>query len=61
MALHQPRIAQAHPDLVRVLVILAVVTAFFAAIVVIGALFGVRDAAPTYPFLPDPAGLELAF
>jgi hypothetical protein len=61
MALHQPRITQTHPDLVRVLLILAVVTALFAAIVIIGALFGVRDAAPTYPFLPDPAGLGLPF
>ena len=61
MALHQPHITETHPDLVRVLVILAAVAAVFAAIVIIGALIGVRGVAPTYPFLPDPAGLELPF
>ena len=61
MALQPTSFAETHRDLLRVLLIFAVVAAVFVAIAVGGALFGVHDAAPVYPFLPDPAGLQLPF
>jgi hypothetical protein len=61
MALQRHGFAQTHPDLIRVLLIFGAITLVFALIVAFGAIFGVHDAAPMYPFMPDPAGLELPF
>lgn len=61
MALQQPGFARTHPDLVRILLIFGAVALVFALIVAFGAIFGVHDAAPIYPFMADPAGIQLPF
>ena len=61
MALHQTPVTDSHRDLLRIILIFAAVAAVFALIIVIGAVFGIRDAAPSYFIVPDPAGLSLPF
>jgi hypothetical protein len=61
MALQQHGFAQTHPDLVRILLIFGAVALVFALIVAFGAILGVQDPAPSYPFLSDPAGIQLPF
>ena len=60
MALHQS-VTETHRDLLRILLIFAVAAAVFALVVVFGAVLGIRDAAPSYLILPDPAGIALPF
>jgi len=49
--------AEAHPDLVRTLLILVAVV---AAMAVLTAIFGVSHTGPAYDFIPDP-GAALGF
>ena len=61
MALQQTPVTETHRDLLRILFILGGAAAILALVLVLGAVFGVQDAAPTYLNVPDPAGIQLPF